>query len=316
LTVEEQGDALTPGLYDTFVDEALAARLDELDIDRLRARFARTDPAELPDRVAAVVAQWVSAVLASVRSDDRKHTALTMTQRILDVLRGLEVPIASDASELDPKLERLQAIERVDPAGAAVPIDQPLTPLRDTVLLTNATGEAAVGHEIRAEIASADAIDVVLAFIRWTGVRDLLEPLRRHVDAGKPLRVITTTYTGSTEARALEELVDLGAEVKVSYDTQATRLHAKAWCFHRRSGFSTVFIGSSNLTFSAQVTGKEWNVRAAEPRNADLIDAFDRVFATYWADPHFEPFDRETFARATRRERADDTILTPFAIEP
>ncbi|HET8931767.1 MAG TPA: DEAD/DEAH box helicase family protein, partial [Acidimicrobiales bacterium] len=315
--MEDQGNALTPGLYDTFVDEALATRLGMLDVDRLQARLGATDAAELPDRVAEVVAGWVREALASVRSDDRRDAAVAMTMRLLAALHDGTAPDDVAASALDPELRRLRAVEPVDPAGVARTIDEPLTPLRDTVLLTNATGEAAIGHEIKAEIASADAIDVVLAFIRWTGVRDLLDPLRGHVEAGKPLRVITTTYTGSTEARALEALTDLGAEVKVSYDNQATRLHAKAWCFRRDSGFSTVFIGSSNLTFSAQVTGKEWNVRASEPRNADLIDAFDRVFATYWADPHFEAFDAREFAEATRRARHDDdVILTPFAIEP
>lgn len=127
--------------------------------------------------------------------------------------------------------------------------------------MTNARDQPAVGLEIEAEIESADRIDLVLAFIRWTGIRTLVPHLRRHVEAGKELRVITTTYTGSTELRALEVLKEIGAEVKVSYDTSTTRLHAKAWMFRRSSGFSTVYIGSSNLTFSAQVTGMEWNVR-------------------------------------------------------
>lgn len=91
--------------------------------------------------------------------------------------------------------------------------------------------------------------------------------------------------------------------------------HAKAWCFHRATGFSTVYVGSSNLTFSAQVTGREWNARASERRNPDLIETFDRVFETYWADPHFEPFDATQFADATARE-VDDSITTPFTIEP
>jgi superfamily II DNA or RNA helicase len=207
-------------------------------------------------------------------------------------------------------------VEALAPTDEPIPVRRPLTPLRDTVLMTNARDQPGVGNEIEAEIDSADRIDLVLAFIRWTGIRQLLPHLRRHVEAGKPLRVITTTYTGSTELRALEALADIGAEVKVSYDTSTTRLHAKAWLFHRSSGFSTVYIGSSNLTFSAQVTGLEWNVRAAQRLNPELIAAFDRTFATYWADPHFEPFDPKRFHRAIATPRSDDSILTPFEIEP
>lgn len=316
-TVEETSGDLAPGLYDAVVDEVLDRRLRSLDPHVARARIAQTDPAELPGRVAEVVAGWVEQSLANTPAGHRHSTSLDLTNRVLASIDELGLRADGTPSPLTGDLKRLQAIEPIGPGGEPTPIDQPLTPLRDTVLLTNATGEASVGHEIKAEIASADAIDVVLAFIRWTGIRDLIEPLRRHVEAGKPLRIITTTYTGSTELRALEALTALGAKVKVSYDTNATRLHAKAWRFSRDSGFSTVFIGSSNLTFSAQVTGKEWNVRAAQPRNAELIDTFDRVFETYWADPHFETFDADRFTRATTKARLGDVaILTPFAIEP
>ena len=165
----------------------------------------------------------------------------------------------------------LLALLRRLPDGTPEQLERPLTPLLDTTVLTNAPGEPAVGHELRAEVPSADGIDVVMAFIRWSGIRPLLDVLRRHCQAGKPLRVLTTTYTNSTEQRALDELASLGAQVRVSYDTTMTRLHAKAWIFHRHDGYSTAYIGSSNLTHSAQVTGLEWNVRAVrrpQPRRA------------------------------------------------
>ena len=306
---------LRPGLYDTILSEALARRVDALDPSRLQARLADTDPAEVPDRVAEVVADWVRAALAAEPTDRRVEAAAELARTVLGAIASSGELDNVGERRLTSTLRRLLAIEATAPSGDPLVIGRPLTPLRDTVLMTNGRDQPTVGHEIGEEIDSADGIDLVLAFIRWTGVRDLLPALRRHAQAGKPLRVITTTYTGSTEQRALEALVELGAEVKVSYDTASTRLHAKAWCFRRTSGFSTVYIGSSNLTFSAQVTGREWNVRASQQRNPDLVEAFDRVFETYWADPHFEPFDAEQFTRATRR-LDDDSIVTPFTIEP
>lgn len=215
--MEEPDGGLEPGLYDAFVDEELAASLQALDPKAMHARLAETDPGEIPERVAELVGAWVRDGLAAAKTDARRAAALGITESVLQTLREQGLLFEGAASPLAEDLRRLQAIERVGPGGVPMPIDQPLTPLRDTVLLTNATGEASVGHEIKAEIASADAIDLVLAFIRWTGVRDLIEPLRRHVEAGKPLRIITTTYTGSTELRALEELASIGAEIKVSY---------------------------------------------------------------------------------------------------
>src|SRR5690606_28590357 len=175
---------------------------------------------------------------------ERPATAIALAAEVLDLLVDSHGAEAGSGQRLTPDLQRLLAVEALAPTGEPMVIPRPLTPVRDTVLMTNARDQPTVGREIVAEIESADRIDLVLAFIRWTGVRDLLPALRRHTDAGKPLRVITTTYTGSTELRALQALADIGAEVKVSYDTASTRLHAKAWCFHRGSGFATVYIGS------------------------------------------------------------------------
>ena len=165
-------------------------------------------------------------------------------------------------------------------------------------MLTNAPGEPAVAHEIRAEIPSADAIDVLMAFIRWSGIRSLVEVLRRHRQAGKPLRVLTTTYTNSTEQRALDEFVALGADVRVSYDTSINRLHAKGWLFHRGSGYSTAYLGSSNLT----ILGPSHRARVERPlsqaRNPDAVAKLEAVFESYWASPTFVPYGPSDFARA------------------
>ena len=113
-----------------------------------------------------------------------------------------------------------------------------------------------MGHALDREIPSADRIDLLCAFVR-NGLRLLLPRLRTHCAQGRPLRVITTTYTGTTERRALDELVGMGAQVRVSYETRSTRLHAKAWLFQRDIGFSTAYIGSSNLMQWALVDGLE-----------------------------------------------------------
>ena len=148
------------------------------------------------------------------------------------------------------------------PDGSSEPIAQPLIPQFDTTLLTNAPGEPNLWSQLRSEIESADRIDVVMAFIRRSGIAPLIDALRRHCQHGRSLRVLTT-YTGSTEPAALDRLRDLSADVRVSYDLSTTLLHAKAGVFHREYGFSTAYVGSSNLTHSAQVTGVEWNVRAS-----------------------------------------------------
>jgi hypothetical protein len=157
-----------------------------------------------------------------------------------------------------------------------------------------------------------------MAFIRRSGIRPLLDALRAHCQAGRPLRVLTTTYTGSTEGAALDDLRDLGADVRVSYDQGSTRLHAKAWYFYRHSGFSTAYIGSSNLTRSAQVTGLEWNVRASGARNLSVLEKVAAVFDSYWNSGDFLAYDPEQFRAAMAHAERDqvDVLMSPIELRP
>ncbi len=193
------------------------------------------------------------------------------------------------------------------PAGPGVdyvPPERPATPLSDAALLTNSTGEPSLGSELRAELTTADSVDLLIAFVKWYGLR-LLEPqLRRLRERGVPLRVITTTYMGATERGALDRLVnDFGAEVRIQYDAYRTRLHAKAWLFNRRTGFDTAYVGSSNLSRSALLDGVEWNVRLSAIATPALMHKFAATFETYWNDPTFEPYAPER-----DRDRLDDAL--------
>lgn len=189
--------------------------------------------------------------------------------------------------------------------------------MSEDALLVNAPHEPGLATELRTELLSADRVDLISAFIVWSGIRVFLDALRTIRERGVPVRVITTTYTGITDPRALDELVRLGAEVKVSYDTRMTRLHAKAWLFERDSGFSTAYIGSSNLTHSALHEGLEWNVRLSQVHSSDILERFRAAFATYWSDDHFVSYERDVFVDAVKRERIVGTIdFTPFDIVP
>ncbi len=309
-------DDLGPGLFESLVTEGLRAQLAEID-ERLLPEDHALRSAEAPDRIAWHLSQQIQRALADVSEDDRVAVGVQVAR---DLLLRLGELVATDPQELlvDPA-QVLHAIVQRRPDGTPDKIEQPLIPLLDTTLLTNAPGEPGLWSQLRSEIESADAIDVVMAFIRRSGIAPLLENLRRHSEAGKALRVLTTTYTGSTEGRALDQLADLGAEVRISYDLGSTRLHAKAWVFHRRSGFSA-YVGSSNLTHQAQVTGLEWNVRASAARNPDIVDKFKAVFDSYWEAGDFVPYDADQFEKEqARSNRSDDgplVILSPIELRP
>jgi HKD family nuclease len=253
---------LKTGLYEALLTRRLAQLLSALPPEACKAELEELLNAESADRVSRHVAQWLARAIDAEPEDGRAKKALHLAA---ELLRHLETLTGSsdwlrEEIPVEPG-QVLHALLQRRPDGTAAPMDRPLTPLLDTTVLMNSPGEPSVGHEIRTEVSSANSIDVVMAFIRWSGVRPLLETFRRHCARGKRLRILTTTYTNTTEMRALDQLAAIGAEVKVSYDTSSTRLHAKAWIFHRATGCSTAYIGSSNITHSAQVSGLEWNVR-------------------------------------------------------
>ena len=310
-------DELGPGIYEQLITEGLRAELDEL------ARHMPVDErplssADASDRIAWHVSRQVERALLDVGDEQRIQIGLQVARALLDRLGDL-VQVDRQVMLADPA-SVLHAVLRRNPDGSPAPIAGPLIPLLDTTLLTNAPGEPTLWSQLRSEIESADSIDVVMAFIRRSGIGPLLDSLRRHCEAGNELRVLTTTYTDSTERRALDQLADLGAEVRISYDLGTTRLHAKAWAFHRHSGFSTAYVGSSNLTHSAQVTGLEWNVRASAARNPDVISKFGAVFDSYWAADDFVPYDPDQFEdereRAGRVDIGPRVILSPVELRP
>jgi superfamily II DNA or RNA helicase/HKD family nuclease len=296
---------LPDGVYDHLVDEALRTLVREAERERV-VDVGDLDPARTPSFLAAHVRPLLERVLESVRGeddDDRQRRRVEILNRVLGTLADAakdhcgELPIDPDATAV-AGARHLRAVRTPAPLGGAPPLLLPETPLAESALLVNAAGEPSLGHELARELASADRVDLLCAFVRWTGLRfvidelrDLVARSRRRGDLGPALRVLTTTYVGASDARAIEELARLGAEVRISYDTGRTRLHAKAWLFHRGSGTHTAYIGSSNLSRAALHDGLEWNVRLSQRDAGPLLEKFRSAFESYWDSAEFVPFD-------------------------
>lgn len=303
------------GLYEKLITDALEGSLQELDRS-LHAVRNDLDAAEAPDRIALHIGNLLRRAIGRLGGAERRKVGVRIARQIVQLLESENDAV--DAGDMPtPKGEVLRAIVGFRPDGSAATLEGPATPLLDTTLLTNAPGEPHIGYQVKSEIASADRIDVLMAFVRRTGIAPMLDALRRRIDEGSRVRLLTTTYTGSTELAALQDLAQRGVQVRVSYDTTATRLHAKAWLFHRSSGFSTAYVGSSNLTHSAQVTGLEWNVRIAGARNPDVLEKISAVFETYWHSGDFRAFDESEFRERTAVARTGQHVyLSPIEIRP
>ena len=289
--------SLEPGAYSELITQSLSAILG-IDDTESSALIANVNAAEAPDRLARHLYGIVVRVVASLDEPTRVERAGEIAAHVVRLLDELRPGAGTLGDQPASPLRLLEGIRARRPDGTLSELELPLTSLLDTTVLTNARGEPAIQHELSAEIPSAVSVDILMAFVRWSGVRPLLQALQRHRDAGGRVRLITTTYTNSTEARALDALAAIGAEVRVSYDTSTTRLHAKAWLFHRARGATTAYIGSSNLTHSAQVVGLEWNVRVSGLHNPAVVSKMAAVFESYWESDDFVPYDRDRVPRA------------------
>lgn len=284
---------LVPGLHEQLVTRGVQGILDRQSV--LRADFAKVDLADQPHVLARHIYELTRQALES-RADPAARVVL---------MNGLATLLEMPAALLDTPARQLLRLAK-DPGPGVIDIEpiRPKTPLSDAALLTNSVGEPNLAAELRAEIDTADEVDLLCAFVKWHGLRLLEEELGRLRRRRAPMRVITTTYMGATERAALDRLVrELGAKVRIQYDAARTRLHAKAWMFRRQSRYDTAYVGSSNLSRAALLDGVEWNVRLSRVATPSLLDKFHGTFDTYWNDASFEQYDPDE-----DRDRLDDAL--------
>jgi len=272
---------LLPGPRDHLITRLLARRLAGLAPELLIA--GPLDAAEAPERLARHAMDEIRRSL-----DDQDKDASAQAERVNRLLAG----VGDDDATVESPPRILRGVLGRSALGTPTPLPaSPSTPFSQSDLLVNAEGQPNVGSELRAELATADTVDLICAFVIWSGVRHLREALAGVIERGGRVRVITTTYMGATEKGAVDALSDIGAQVKVALDARTTKLHAKAWLLERASGLTTAFVGSSNLSHTALFDGLEWNVRLSSIDAAHVVDRVRMTFESHWASEHFDAYD-------------------------
>ncbi|MET9010647.1 DUF3427 domain-containing protein [Streptomyces olivaceoviridis] len=286
MTQSEQTQPVA-GVYEELVTRRLQDHLQQLGAAGWRAMDAEVSEESTPHVLARHIGEAVRMRLSQLPQDKQVNAANAILRSLVSHTPDPEVGEVVDTIADGPR-QLLALAEQEAPGVYAM---RPLTPLSETALITNAPDDPSLGAELRAELATADRIDLLCAFVKWYGIRVLEDSLRAAKERKVPIRVITTTYMGATDRFALDRLVrEFGAEVKVNYEIRSTRLHAKAWLFRRKTGFDTAYVGSSNLSKSALLDGLEWNVRLAAVATPKVLEKFEATFDAYWADAAFETY--------------------------
>ena len=187
---------LPPGLYDHPLSEAehqaLASQLASLH------QLEPLDPAEAPQRLARYLWQLSEIALAALPEAQRQQQQLALVNRIVAVLQEQAPKTIMSGDRLHLSARLLQELRAAPLLPGQEAITRPLIPLADGTLLINAPSEPSVGLALQAEVPSADRIDLLCAFIKWSGLRLLQPVLAQHLEAGHPFRVLTTVYLGAT----------------------------------------------------------------------------------------------------------------------
>ena len=299
------------GLYEQVINNALNNELAE--IPEARKAVAPIDKAEASKVLAQYLADVVQKSLDNVLDNGGDISAqIALTNQIVALIQSTTKESDFAALGVDQRAEQLLALLReADPRLAvgktASDLSRPETSIAQSSLFTGAIHEPQMYTELKKEIVSADRIDMLVSFIKWSGLRLLMDELREFTQNGGELRIITTSYMGATDVKAIEELRQLpNTKIKVSYDTKRTRLHAKTYVFYRDTGFTTAYVGSSNLSNAAISSGLEWNVKVTRKDLPETIDKIAATFESYWNSNEFEYYSedqKERLARALNAEK-------------
>lgn len=303
------------GIYEQLITQLIASRID-------RERFYIGER-ELNSSEASV---WLSRFLSHIleyaiesvpASNERLQQQITLSNQLLLWLKEqiqdkdfIEDNLLSSQGKI---LTALYELENPVSANLKSYISDifPLTGLTQSELFCGSNAGLSLESELKREILSADKIYWLVSFIKWAGIRIFRKELESFTSSGRELKIITTSYMGATDVKAVEYLASLpNTEVKLSYNTERERLHAKSYLFLRNTGFHTGYIGSSNLSHSALTNGLEWNLKITSQEIPHIISKSLSTFETYWASNDFEVFSgdassTEKLNRALRQQRGE-----------
>lgn len=305
------------GLYEKVINKELQEQLNK--IKDLQIEKAPVDRAEAHKILTKYISDIVEKSLVQIGEDSKNEEQVAnevqFVNKLIAVIKGDErfaglgdVTVPEYAEELLLLLNTKSMTKTFNNKTVYI---RPETSLARSSLFTGSHNEPTLESELKKEIATSNRIDILVSFIKWSGLLRILKELKEFTESGYKLRVVTTSYMGATDLKAIEELQKLpNTEIKISYDTKRTRLHAKAYIFHRLTGYDVAYVGSSNLSNVAITSGTEWNTKITAQDLPETIKKVNATFEIYWNSSEFELYDE------SKREKLRDALTSEGANAP
>lgn len=302
------------GIYEELVTKIVSRQIESLDKESYFIKEANIDREEAATILSLHLSKTIKLALNLIKGEHQIETQIEIANNIIKFLKEVmgNESFEDDLINIEGKI--LKAVfSKVDNHFSDLDLRlkeiTPYTRLTHSELFTGGNVGLSLESELKKEILSADKIDLLVSFIKFKGVIVLEKELREFTNRGGKLRVITTTYMGASDFKAIQLLSNLkNTEVKISYNTGNERLHAKAYLFKRNSGYHTGYIGSSNFSRSALTDGLEWNLKITTKEVSHIIDKFQKTFDSYWMSNDFEYFDEKIHSEKLKEALKDGKL--------
>jgi len=316
------------GIYEQLVNKLISNRLSLFDSQKFFIKSATIDKEEASRYLSSYLAETIKFVLNEIKDENKTLRQIELSNKIIQLLIDELPKLDLSDNIIDNEGKILEAIfSKIDSPypdlNERLKQITPYTRLSQSELFTGNNVGISLESEIKKEILSSDEICWLVSFIKYSGIRIFKEELEEFTNSGKKLKIITTSYMGATDIKAVEFLSKLkNTEIKVSYNADHERLHAKAYLFLRNTGFNTGYIGSSNISRSALTNGLEWNLKVTSKEINHIIDKFKKTFDTYWVDKDFELYepgkDVQKLSSALKQQKSYgyQGITTFFDLKP
>ena len=170
---EDDRGPLPPGLYEEVVDRGVDRRIGEL---AGRGCYADVEPLDEGDSHAVLadhIRRLAREALDGLTGDDRVGRQARLCDQLIRLLTAGGEP---EERLLAHPARRLLGVWPGGPDGPRKP-ERPDTPLALGCLLAGTRLDPSLVSQLRKELASADRVDILCSFIKWSGLRILEEDL-------------------------------------------------------------------------------------------------------------------------------------------
>lgn len=179
-------------------------------------------------------------------------------------------------------------------------------------------------ESLKKSIQESDEIIMNVSFIRDSGMKLLIRDLKEAKERGKRIKILTSDYMKVTEPNALYRLLEIGG-VKIFDNPLNKSFHPKTYIFRRKDDFE-IYVGSSNISYSALISGVEWNYNFVSGQNDEVKEILDEFTELYernsfeltlqWLREYEKRYKKSEYGEIfDNQEKRSDEVIEPIKFQ-